>query len=539
MTAQQLRADDERFHGTVVGKELLDLLKMLHRICASGVLHLEADFNRASLCLDGGSIRAAFFNDLSGPSALSRIILIGRSRFSFELATAHTVAGYARNILKDTGLILSTVEAMLEDAEAVSATAAAQAQADRSVHAERPAQQERMAQTQASGRSAVADAVARTLAASAAGAAAHTESAGSISGIYAASDLPQAAARSSTDAGCDGAGTIRVSSFLPPEPGAVLGKCELLSEIGRGASSIVYRAHHRALGLEVVLKVLMQEHEDADSHRQLTINEARLLARLNHPNILRVFDFTDYGRWPHLVVELVDGQPLARLIRDRRVLPTDEALPLFCQAAEALGYAHATLGVVHCDLKPENILLTRDQQVKLADFGLAKSTLTAADANRLFANGAVAGTPSYIAPEQVQGGRAACDHRSDIYSLGATLYHAVTGRTPFNDPDPVQLMVKRLSEAPIPPHLVNPKVERRISQFIMSMMARDPQNRMQSWDEVLELLGDLLETMAPSTDRYRGATEGENKIIRRRTSFWNYVPNRLFRRASTDAKDVG
>jgi tRNA A-37 threonylcarbamoyl transferase component Bud32 len=520
MTAQQLRADDERFHGTVVGKELLDLVKMLHRICASGVLHVEADFNRASLCLDGGSIRAAFFNELSGSPALSRIILIGRAVFRFELATAHTVAGYARNIVKDTGLILSTVEAMLEAAEPAPASVAAASP----VRSATPL-------------SAIPAAIpVPTPAAS-------TEPIGSTSGIYAASELiqptTQAVARGATDAGYDGASTIRVSSFLPPEPGAVLGKCELLSEIGRGASSIVYRAQHRALGLEVVLKVLMQEHDDADSHRQLTINEARLLARLNHPNILRVFDFTDYGRWPHLVVELVDGQPLDRLIRDRRVLPTDEALPLICQAAEALGYAHETLGVVHCDLKPENILLTRDLQVKLADFGLAKSSLTASDTNRLFANGAVAGTPSYIAPEQVQGGRAACDHRSDIYSLGATLYHAVTGRTPFNDPDPVQLMVKRLSEAPIPPHLVNPKVERRISQFIMSMMARDPQNRMQSWDEVLELLGDLLETLAPSTDRYRGATEGENKVIRRRTSFWNYVPNRLFRRASTDAKDVG
>ena len=318
----------------------------------------------------------------------------------------------------------------------------------------------------------------------------------------------------------------------------MLGKCELVSEIGRGASSIVYRAQHRSLGLDVVVKVLMQEHDDADSHRQLTINEARLLARLNHPNILRVYDFTDYGRWPHLVVELVDGQPLSRLIRDRRVLPTDEALPLFCQAAEALAYAHAMLGVVHCDLKPENILLSRDDQVKLADFALAKSRVAQGDIDRLFTNGRVAGSPSYVAPEQVQGGRAACDHRSDIYSLGATLYHAVAGRTPFNDPDPVQLMVKRLSEAPIPPHLVNPKVERRVSQLIMSMMARDPQNRPQSWDEVLELLGDILETLAPSTDRYRGTTE-DGKVIRRRTSFWNYVPNRLFRRASTDAKDVG
>jgi len=522
MTAQQLRADDERFHGTVAGKELLDLVKMLHRICASGVLRVEADSNRASLCLDGGSIRSAFFNDLSGSPALSRIILVGRAVFRFELATAHTVAGYARNIVKDTGLILSTIEAILEDAEPT---------------AEIPAPVAAMAPLVAP---AISAAVLAAIPAAipAATPAASTEPVGSVSGIYTASELPQTT-RIATESGHDGASTIRVSSFLPPEPGAVLGKCELLSEIGRGASSIVYRAQHRALGLEVVLKVLMQEHDDADSHRQLTTNEARLLARLNHPNILRVFDFTDYGRWPHLVVELVDGQPLDRLIRDRRVLPTDEALPLICQAAEALGYAHATLGVVHCDLKPENILLTRDLQVKIADFGLAKSSLTASETNRLFANGAVAGTPSYIAPEQVQGGRAACDHRSDIYSLGATLYHAVTGRTPFNDPDPVQLMVKRLSEAPIPPHLVNPKVERRISQFIMSMMARDPQNRMQSWDEVLELLGDLLETLAPSTDRYRGATEGENKVIRRRTSFWNYVPNRLFRRASTDAKDVG
>jgi hypothetical protein len=99
-------------------------------------------------------------------------------------------------------------------------------------------------------------------------------------------------------------------------------------------------------------------------------------------------------------------------------------------------------------------------------------------------------------------------------------------------------MIKRLSESPIPPHLVNPKVERRVSQLIMSMMARDPPNRMQTWDELLELMGDILETLAPATDRYRSETNAEGNIIRRRTSFWNYVPNRLFRR-TTDQKDVG
>jgi tRNA A-37 threonylcarbamoyl transferase component Bud32 len=522
MTVTHLRADDERFHGTVMGRELLDLLKMLHRICASGVLHLDAERNRGSICLDGGALRAAFFNELSGAQALSRIIMVGRATFRFELATAHTVIGYARNIFKDTALILSTVEAMLEDVE-LAAKPAADADSPTDIATLPRETQETprtVPETPRETREPIATATYRA-----------TE-AGVNAGI-------SATVSASVESGAGASSTIRVAAFSPPEPGAVLGKCELLAEIGRGASSIVYRAHHRSLNVEVVLKVLMQEHDDAASHRQLTTNEARLLARLNHPNILRIYDFTDYGRWPHLIAELVDGQPLSRLIRERRTLSTEEALPMICQAAEALGYAHAMLGVVHCDIKPENILLTRDQQVKMADFGLAKSSLAQGDTDLLFGNGTIAGTPSYIAPEQVQGGRAACDHRSDIYSLGATLYHAVTGRTPFNDPDPVQLMVKRLSEAPIPPHLVNPKVERRVSQLIMSMMARDPSNRVQSWEELLELLGDILDTLAPSTDRFRGETEADGKIIRRRTSFWNYVPNRLFRRTSSDSKDVG
>ncbi len=528
MMVTQLRADDERFHGMVMGRELLDLLKMLHRICASGVLHLDAERNRGSVCLDGGAICAAFFNELSGAQALSRIIMVGRANFRFELATAHTVVGYARNIAKDTALILSTVEAMMDGVE--SALQLAPQPAPQPVP-QLAAKVDKVDSVDSAthGATALREAdnpiVTTTYRATEAGVDSGI-SASVVANVWANNEAGESS-------------TIRVAAFLPPEPGAVLGKCELLAEIGRGASSIVYRAHHRSLNVEVVLKVLMQEHDDAASHRQLTVNEARLLARLNHPNILRIFDFTDYGRWPHLVAELVDGQPLSRLIRERRTLSTEDALPMICQAAEALGYAHAMLNVVHCDIKPENILLTRDQQVKIADFGLAKSSLAQGDIDRLFGNGTIAGTPSYIAPEQVQGGRAACDHRSDIYSLGATLYHAVTGRTPFNDPDPVQLMVKRLSEAPIPPHLVNPKVERRVSQLIMSMMARDPSSRVQSWEELLELLGDILDTLAPSTDRFRGETEANGKVIRRRTSFWNYVPNRLFRRTSSDSKDVG
>lgn len=492
MSDTDLHADDDRFHGTVTGKDLLELLKMLHRTCASGVLHLDAGANRASLCLDQGAIRAAFFNALLGPPALTRIILIGEALFRFELGTAHTVSDYAANIGKDTALILSTVEAMLSEQQPVT--------------------------------------VAIPLPATAASAPAATAT-------YEADPLPQDASPHSELP----ISTLRLAAFAPPEPGVVIGKCELKAEIGRGASSVVYRAFHRSLGLDVVVKVLMQGDSDDTQHRLLTINEARLLARLNHPNILRIFDFSDTGLHPHLVMEFVDGPSLDRLIINQRQLPTDVALPLFCQVVEALSYAYATLGLIHCDIKPTNILLTTGMQAKLADFGLAKAGAGVIGIAGLPATDTVAGTPSYIAPEQVRGGRAACDHRSDIYSLGATLYHAVTGRTPFSDPDPVQLMVKRLSEAPIPPHLVNPKIERRLSQLIMSMMARDPANRVQTYDELLELLSDLFEASLLNSERRRSnSTEDEGKVIRRRTSFWNYVPNRLFRRASSEGgKDVG
>jgi tRNA A-37 threonylcarbamoyl transferase component Bud32 len=552
--AQQLQADDERFHGTVIGKELIDLLKMLHRICASGVLHLDAEVNRASLCLDGGALRAAFFNDLSGASALTRIILIGRAHFRFEIATAHTVANYARNISKDTALILSTVEMMLAEAENAEAKTDHKTAIPGTTPVEKDTRSLRVAApvNPLTGKITESDAL-QTVATAAAATAAATTAATSASNqitshgeddylppstsLYTAK--PNNLDKTEKLSHAIDATTLRIATFLPPEPGALIGKCELMQVIGHGASSIVYRAKHRSLACDVVLKILLPENDDAQHNRLLTINEARLLARLNHPNILRVFDFTDVGRWPHIITELVDGPSFAKLIKERRVLPTDIALPLMCQTAEALSYAHATMHVVHCDIKPENILLSQAMQVKLADFGLAKSDITIPDLAQAFPAGVVAGSPSYIAPEQVEGGRDACDLRSDMYALGATMYHAVTGRTPFNDPDPVQLMVKRLSEAPIPPHLVNPKIERRVSQLIMSMMARDPNNRIQTWDELLELMGDLIDSLAPSTDRYHTAGDASNNVIRRRTSFWNYVPNRLFRRGSTGQQDVG
>ena len=315
-----------------------------------------------------------------------------------------------------------------------------------------------------------------------------------------------------------GSATERITSFHPPQVGDMIGKCKLLREIGHGASSVVFLAHHQALDVDVVVKVLMQD-GGRSHHRALTVNEAQLLARLNHPGIVRLYDFDDEGQHPHLIVEYIDGPSLSDLLQKKGRLSQEDALPLFCQVAEALAYADATLGLIHCDLKPENILLTLDYRAKLADFGLAKGRSRGAEVPA----DVVVGTPSYIAPEQVRGGHASVDRRSDIYSLGATFYHVLAGRPPFVDEDPIRLMIKRLDEDARPVHELVPGIDPRLSELLQSMLAREPDRRLDTYDELLETLMGVL----ASGDR-KDTSPTVGNIIRRRTSFWRTVPNRLF-----------
>ncbi|MCK6491027.1 MAG: protein kinase [Planctomycetes bacterium] len=315
--------------------------------------------------------------------------------------------------------------------------------------------------------------------------------------------------------------TERIAAFHPPQPGDLVGRCRLLEPIGQGMSALVFRAHHQALDLDVVVKVLLAGGARGARLRELTANEARLLARLNHPNIVRLFDFDDQSKHPHLIVEWIDGPSLAGLLRERGRLPPEDVLPVITQVAEALSYAHDTLGLVHCDLKPENILLTTSGQAKLLDLGLAKASLAAAASSKVVSGEVVVGTPSYIAPEQVQGGHAAADQRCDIYALGATLFHCLAGRPPFVDDDPLQLMVRRLHETPPTLSELVPGIDPRLNQVVMAMLARDPAQRLQDYDQVLAGLA--------AAQEHRSLTDAEEKVIRRRSSFWRAVPQ-LFKR---------
>ncbi len=310
--------------------------------------------------------------------------------------------------------------------------------------------------------------------------------------------------------------TTRIAAFAPPEPGARFGKCILGREIGRGASSIVYRAHHETFDIPVVVKVLLQEGA-ASPARRMSANEARLLARLSHPNLLRIFDFDDSAAHPHLIVELIEGPGLQEVLRDRGRVPAAEAIQWFRQVTDALSYAWDTLGLVHCDLKPDNILLEGGTTAKLVDLGLAKTR----GGKDLFGSDVVGGTPSYIAPEQVESGHAAVDQRSDIYALGATFYHVLLGRPPFQDPDPIQLMCKRLREDPPIPRDLDPTLDRRLSDLLLGMLARQPDRRISDYDTILDTLDAVIEDAA--------RTEDGSVIVRRRTSFWRNA-SRLFGR---------
>ncbi len=455
MSAAARMVQPNSFSGALEAGDLLPVLRLMQRVQASGLVRCEGLVDgtlvKAQIHIRQGHIRAAFYGDLLGATALTRAMLMGAGRFVLEAIVEQP----PRNITHDTAFLLDSIAKVLVEVERARAV-------------ERP----------------VSDFEAE-------------ESSSAMSTIPA---------------------TERIVAFNPPQVGEIIGRCRLLKEIGHGASSVVFLAHHLALDVEVVVKVLLQE-GSRSHHLALTINEAQVLARLNHPNIVRLYDFDDAARHPHLIVEYINGPSMSLLLTERGRLDLDETLPLFLQVTEALAYADATLGLVHCDLKPENILLTTAHQVKLADFGLAKSRSRSTGVP----DDVVVGTPSYIAPEQVRGGHVSVDRRSDIYALGATFFHALTGRPPFVDEDPIRLMCLRLEMDAPRAHELVPSIDRRLSDLLASMLVRDPARRLDTYDELTEQLLALLE----AGDRKDSATTIGN-IIRRRTTFWRTVPNKLF-----------
>jgi serine/threonine protein kinase len=241
---------------------------------------------------------------------------------------------------------------------------------------------------------------------------------------------------------------------------------EILGEISRGGMGIVYRAWDPQLGREVALKVLSAEDGNtAEAHERFE-REARLAAGLHHPNIVPVHDTGTWNGRDYIAMQLVDGTTLDAAKADLRT-----SLACVRDAARALHYAHEQ-GIVHRDIKPSNLLLDRQGRIFVTDFGVARQMQVAAN---LTNPGCVVGTPAYMSPEQAQG--LLTDSRSDVYSLGATLYELATGRPPYSGKDPIQIVEAVRAQAPPPPRRLSPDLSKNVEAIILGAMERRCEER--------------------------------------------------------------
>tara|TARA_B100001750_G_scaffold223161_2_gene213164 strand:- start:151 stop:1947 length:1797 start_codon:yes stop_codon:yes gene_type:complete len=265
----------------------------------------------------------------------------------------------------------------------------------------------------------------------------------------------------------------------------VAGRYRLISRLGSGGMSNVYLARHVLIDRLVAVKTLRRDLSRDPIQRDRFIREARAVNRINHENIVEITDFgeTDEGL-VYLVMEYVPGEPLLEAMAHTPFVP-QRALHIAEQIGAALGRAHQ-MGVVHRDLKPENVLLvpTRDQddEVKILDFGIAKIM----DAPSLTGSQQIFGTPGYIAPEYIQS--TAIDGRADLYSLGVILYEMVTGALPFDYEYPGDLLVKHVTERPVPPTERLGSVEPAMERLILQCLAKDPSDRFRDAYHFLEEL---------------------------------------------------
>jgi len=267
--------------------------------------------------------------------------------------------------------------------------------------------------------------------------------------------------------------------------GLILDKYKVLEMIGKGAHALVFLAEHVTMRRRVALKVLPAHLAQNPLELERFHREARAVAFLDHPNIVRAHDVNRSGQTHFLVMEYVDGQSLEDLVEQRGSIPYAEAAGYVVQVALGLQHAHER-GVVHRDIKPANLLLNKNGAVKILDMGLAWFFEDDDTFTQAYAKGAVLGTADYIAPEQALNHREA-DIRSDIYSLGATFYRLVSGRTPFGGSWIRQKLMAHQLWNPQPLCEIQPDVPPELSAIVARMMAKKPEDRFQTPQEIAEV----------------------------------------------------
>lgn len=267
-----------------------------------------------------------------------------------------------------------------------------------------------------------------------------------------------------------------------------LGGYEVLSRLGRGGMGVVYKARQTSVNRIVALKVLPSSLSKDRNYLERFSREAKVAAKLNHPNAVSVLEFGESGGLYYYAMEYVEGANVRTILEREGKIDEREALAIVLQIAQALEHAHS-LSIIHRDIKPENMMVMQDGTAKLCDLGLARQT--AAEDASLTQSGAVMGTPYYMSPEQARGEKN-LDIRTDIYSLGVTLFHMVTGQVPFTGTSIATIMAKHITQEPPLASDVEPQVSLSTSRLIKKMMEKEPRRRHQDPAELIEGINRIL-----------------------------------------------
>jgi serine/threonine protein kinase len=275
---------------------------------------------------------------------------------------------------------------------------------------------------------------------------------------------------------------IRKDTPMPFTPGENVGPYRVLEQLGSGGMATVFKSYHPALDRYVAIKVLHPAFKADPQFFERFKREARIVAKLEHPNIIPVYDFNEHNGEPYLVMRFIEGDTLKHYMKGQPISPA-EALRLIRPVGEALVYAHQQ-GVLHRDIKPSNIMVTKEGHVFVTDFGLAR--MVEAGESTL-SQDMMVGTPQYISPEQAQGLKN-LDGRTDIYSLGVVLYEMLAGRVPFNADTPFATIHDHIYTPLPPPSSLNPNINPDIERMLLRALAKDPNDRFATATDLLQAL---------------------------------------------------
>ena len=266
----------------------------------------------------------------------------------------------------------------------------------------------------------------------------------------------------------------------------IVGRYELLEKIGDGGMAVVYKAKDRLLNRAVAVKILKPEYTNDDKFINNFRKESHAAASLSHPNIVSIYDVGKEGNINYIVMELVEGMPLSRLIKQQAPLDYNTVIDFSKQIASGLAAAHKH-GIVHRDVKPHNILVNEDGVCKIADFGIAKaiSTTTIVEGT----GETIMGSVHYFSPEQARGGYV--DEKSDIYSLGIVMYEMLTGQVPFDADNPVSVALMHINEPITPPSKIVDGIPPGLEKIVMKATDKFPSNRYGSAEDVIDALDNV------------------------------------------------